>query len=126
VNASGDQIQILNAAEGPRLAIVERAGHSHAVVWPGMGATLRSIHSISLGRGGRTIELSHPSEAVYYVAAGSGEAVDVVTGAREKLRRGSMVHVDPDTPYILSAGEEGMQLVGGPSPPDLSLYEGVQ
>ncbi|MDQ6817464.1 MAG: hypothetical protein M3018_08670 [Actinomycetota bacterium] len=126
MNASGDQIQILSAAEGPRLAIVRGPGHAHAVVWPGMGANLRSIHSISLESGARTIELSHPSEAVYYVAAGSGEAIDVVTGAREKLGRGSMVHVDPGTAYVLSAGEEGMRVVGGPSPPDLSLYEGVE
>jgi quercetin dioxygenase-like cupin family protein len=126
VNASGDQIQILSAAEGPGLAIVEGPGHAHAVVWPGMGATLRSIHIISLESRARTIELSHPSEAVYYVAGGSGEAIDVVTGARETLRRGSMVHVDPGTTYVLAADEEGMRLVGGPSPPDLSLYERVE
>ncbi len=126
MSTSDEQIQILSAAEGPRLRIVEGSGHAHAVVWPGMGATRRSIHSISLESGARTTQLSHPSEAVYYVTAGSGEAIDAVTGERERLRPGSMVHVDAGTSYVLAAAEEGMQLVGGPSPPDLSLYDGIE
>jgi quercetin dioxygenase-like cupin family protein len=126
VSAAQEQIQILSAAEGPRLPIVQGSGHAHAVVWPGMGARLRSIHSVSLESGAHTIELSHSSEAVYYVAAGSGEAIDLGTGGREPLREGSMVHVDPGTRYVLGAGKEGMQVVGGPAPPDASLYGGFE
>jgi hypothetical protein len=36
-----------------------------------------------------------------------------------------MVHVDAGTPYELVAGDEGMELIGGPCPADPSLYEGV-
>jgi hypothetical protein len=36
-----------------------------------------------------------------------------------------MVHVDPETTYVVVAGGEGMSLVGGPSPPDPALYEGI-
>jgi hypothetical protein len=56
---------------------------------------------------------------------GGGEAIDAGADQRQALRRRSMVHIDPGTPYVLSAGEEGMSVVGGPSPPDLALYEGV-
>ena len=122
MNASADQIQIIDAARGPELAIVEGEGRAHAVVWPGVGAQQRSLHVISLAPGARTVELSHRSEAVYHVGGGSGEAVEARSGERYALRPGSMVHVDPGTAYVLAAGEEGMEVVGGPSPPDLSLY----
>jgi hypothetical protein len=36
-----------------------------------------------------------------------------------------MVHVDAGTPYELVAGDEGMELIGGPCPADPSLYEGM-
>ena len=121
--AAPDEIRIIDAADGPRLEIVEGEGHARAVVWPGMGALLRSIHTISLGAGARTIELRHPSEAVYYVAEGSGEAVDVVAGDAQAVRPGSMVHVDPGTAYVIRAGDAGMSLVGGPAPPDPAFYE---
>ena len=122
---AAEQIQIVGLDQGPPLAIVEGDGRAHAVIWPGTGARLRSIHRIDLGEGARTIELSHPSEAVYYVADGTGEAIDTGADERQAIRRGSMVHVEPGTTYVLSAGEQGMSLVGGPSPPDPALYEGL-
>jgi quercetin dioxygenase-like cupin family protein len=118
-----DQIQVLALNHGPSLPIVEGEGRAHAVVWPGIGAELRSIHRIELGGGARTIEMRHPSEAVYYVIDGSGRAVDFGSGEEQALRPGSMVHVEPDTTYALGAGEHGILLVGGPSPPDPALYE---
>ena len=120
-----DQIQVLTLAEGPELAIVEGPGRAHAVVWPGMGAQLRSMHRIELSAGARTIELRHPGEAVYYVISGGGNAIDVDSDQRHSLRPGAMAHIDGDTGYVLSAGEEGLLLVGGPAPPDPRLYEGV-
>jgi quercetin dioxygenase-like cupin family protein len=123
----GEQIQVLALEEGPALAIVEGEGRAHAVVWPGMGATMRSIHRIELAPGARTIAMSHPSEAVYYVLDGGGEAIDPDAGEGEpqSLRRGSMAHIDAGTTYVLAAGAEGMSLVGGPSPPDPRVYEGL-
>lgn len=129
-----DQIRILEAGKGPALPIVEGGGYATAVIWPGMGAQLRSIHMIRLEPGARTIELSHPFEAVYSVTDGSGEAlaagartggVALDAGARAgyPLRDGSMVHIDAGTAYAFRAGPEGMSLFGGPSPPDPALYQ---
>ena len=120
------EIQILPLDRGPALSIVDDGGSARAVIWPGMGAQLRSIHRIELGAGASTIEMRHPSEAVYYVMGGSGEAVDVNAGEKQSLRPGSMAHVDPGTTYVLTAGEGGMSIVGGPAPPDPALYRGLR
>jgi quercetin dioxygenase-like cupin family protein len=122
---SAEQIQVLALEQGPPLQIVDGEGHANAVIWPGMGARLRSINRIELGAGARTIPMRHPSEAVYYVIEGTGEALDVDDGQTQSLRPGSMAHVDAETTYALVAGEDGMFLVGGPSPPDPALYEPV-
>jgi quercetin dioxygenase-like cupin family protein len=122
---ASDEIQILPLDRGPALSIVDGDGSAHAVVWPGMGAQLRSIHRVELRGGARTIEMRHPFEAVYYVIKGTGEAVDLDADERQRLRAGSMVHVDSGTKYVLSADGDGMSVVGGPSPPDQALYEGV-
>jgi len=119
------KVVVAPADRGPELAIVTGDGSAHAVIWPGMGARLRSMHRISLGGSSRTIPLTHPSDAVYYVISGSGDAVDGDTAGRDALVEGSMVHVDAGTPYELVAGAEGMELIGGPCPADPSLYEGV-
>jgi mannose-6-phosphate isomerase-like protein (cupin superfamily) len=119
------EVVVASAAEGPELAVVAGEGTARAVIWPGMGAKLRSMHRISLGGGSRTTPLTHPSDAVYYVIAGGGEAVDGETGDAGALVEGSMVHVDAGTPYELVAGAEGMELVGGPCPADPRLYEGA-
>jgi mannose-6-phosphate isomerase-like protein (cupin superfamily) len=119
------EVVVASAAEGPELAIVAGEGTARAVIWPGMGAELRSMHRISLSRDSRTIEMTHPSDAVYYVIAGGGEAVDREADERSALVVGSMVHVDGGTPYELVAGGDGMELIGGPCPADPSLYEGL-
>jgi mannose-6-phosphate isomerase-like protein (cupin superfamily) len=119
------EIQVIGLEEGPELAIVEGEGNARAVIWPGMGAQLRSIHRIELGAGSRTIAMRHPSEAVYYVVAGAGEVLDLGDGSTQSLRPGSMAHVDAKTPYRFGAGAQGVCLVGGPSPPDPALYDEV-
>jgi quercetin dioxygenase-like cupin family protein len=119
-----DEIQVLELEQGPPLDIVAGEGHAHAVIWPGMGAQLRSVHRIELSPGARTIALRHPAEAVYYIMGGGGEALDVGDGQAQPLQPGSMAHVDAETSHVFIAGEEGMSLVGGPSPPDPALYEG--
>jgi quercetin dioxygenase-like cupin family protein len=119
-------IAVLDGAEGPELALVEGEGSARAIVWPGSGARLRSLQRIALGAGARTIELRHPSEAVYYVVAGGGWVAEGPGGERQDLVAGSMFHVDPGTPYLAPAGADGMDLVGGPSPADDSLYEGAR
>lgn len=125
MTASLGEVVVTGTGAGPALQIVAGEGSARAVVWPGMGAQLRSMHRISLARESRTIELMHSSDAVYYVISGGGDAVDRATGERGALVQGSMVHVDAGTPYELSAGADGMELVGGPCPADPSFYEGT-
>ena len=119
------EVVVTSVGSGPELTIVDGEGSARAVIWPGMGARLRSMHRISLGGDSRTIDLTHPSDAVYYVIEGGGSAADRATGEESTLVEGSMVHVDAGTPYALVAGGEGMELVGGPCPADDALYEGA-
>lgn len=119
------EVAVIDAEGGPELAIIRGEGRAHAIVWPGMGATLRSMHRISLEPGSRTIEMQHVSDAVYYVISGAGSATDGHVGAANPLIEGSMVHVDAGTPYALIAGSEGIELLGGPAPADPSLYAGA-
>ena len=125
MSAPLSEVVVATTDQGPQLAIVAGEGTAHAVIWPGMGAELRSMHRISLAGRSRTTPLTHPADAVYYVISGGGEAVDGDTGEGGALIEGSMVHVDAGTPYELVAGDEGMELIGGPCPADPSLYEGV-
>jgi quercetin dioxygenase-like cupin family protein len=122
--ATSEEIQVVPLEQGPALDIVDGEGRAHAVIWPGMGAQLRSLHRIELAAGAKTRAMRHPSEAVYYVISGSGEALDVGEGGAQPMRPGSMAHVHAGTTYLFAAGPEGISLVGGPSPPDPALYEG--
>lgn len=110
---------------GPPLPVVATGGQARAVIWPGTGARLRTMHRISLGRAGRTVELWHPGEAVYYVIAG-GARVSEPGGDGQDLREGSMFLVEAGTPYVVEAGPAGAELVGGPCPPDPALYADLQ
>lgn len=121
-----DGVRVLDAGDGcPELPIVAGEGVARAVVWPGVGATCRSLHRIGLGPGGRTRPLSHAMEAVYYVVAGSGVVLDPADAAEQALIEGSMVHVEPGTAYVFKAGPEGVEILGGPCPPDPALYAGL-
>jgi quercetin dioxygenase-like cupin family protein len=125
-DVGGEQrVVVLDASEGAAVEIVDEGGRAHAIVWPGMGARLRSMQRISLEPKGRTVPMTHPSEAVYYVISGSGIVRDGSNASTETLVEGSMAHVDPGTPYVLCAGSEGLELVGGPAPADPALYESL-
>jgi quercetin dioxygenase-like cupin family protein len=122
---TGPRIQVVEAA-GPRLDIVAGGGTAEAVVWPGMGAELRSMHLIRLAAGARTTDLAHPSEAAYYVIAGDGGVADLDRDVEFKLTAGSMVHADAGDRYRFQAGTAGLDVVGGPCPPDPALYESIE
>lgn len=118
-----DRVTIFRDDEScPELPIVERGGSARAVIWPGIGAVLRSMHRISLQPGGRTVELDHPSEAVYYLIEGSAAALDLSAGVQHSLVMGSMAHIGPGTAYVFEAGGEGAEIIGGPCPADPRLY----
>jgi mannose-6-phosphate isomerase-like protein (cupin superfamily) len=122
--STAPRIQVLDAT-GPRLAIVEEGSTAEAVVWPGMGAELRSMHLIKLAPGARTVALEHPSEAAYYVIAGDGRVGDFERGVEFPVELGSMVHTDAGDRYGFRAGSGGLEIVGGPCPPDPALYESI-
>ena len=107
----------------PTLPLVDGAGRAVALVWPGMGAVHRSMHHVTLPARGRTVRQRHPSEAVYYVATGSGTVEDPDAGTHDVIVEGAMIHVEPGTAYRFAAGADGMVLIGGPCPPDPALYQ---
>lgn len=117
------EVRVVRAADhGPTLPIVEGEGSARAIIWPGGGAALRSMHRIELGGGSRTVALQHPMEAVYYVMRGDGVVRDPGGAGGEPLVEGSMVHVEPGTAYRFEAGNAGILLLGGPCPADPALY----
>ena len=84
-----DGVQILTLDEQcPALDIVEQGGTAVALVWPGTGATQRSMHHIALDAGGRTQALQHQGEAVYYVKSGAGTVRDPADGTAKRPHRG--------------------------------------
>jgi quercetin dioxygenase-like cupin family protein len=99
-------------------------GDVRAIVWPGMGAHHRTMHSVRLEPGETSDEWRHPGEAVYYVLSGSGWFEDRTTGARHEVRAGLIVHVEARTAYTLTA-QSALTCIGGPCPPDPALYAGA-
>jgi quercetin dioxygenase-like cupin family protein len=104
-----------------RLDVLRGEGRADALVHPGVGATMRAMHRFELAGGCETVDLNHPSDAVYYVLSGEGR---VIAGNQEfSLAEGAMIHIDAGTRYRLHAGPAGMAAVGGPAPADPGLYE---
>jgi len=107
---------------GPLLPIVEGDGSARAVIWPGTGATKRSVHLIQLAPSSGTVRLQHRTESVYYVLNGSGTVAGDGPAAGARLTPGSMVHVGPGTGYRFAAGAGGLEVFGGPCPCDPAAY----
>lgn len=127
MTADADEVRVITLdADCPELPLIEAGqgagGRAVALVWPGTGATLRSMHHFLLEAGGRTVTQRHPGEAVYFVKSGAGTVTDPDAGSADPLVTGSMIFVEPGTAYAFTAGEEGMELLGGPSPHDPALY----
>jgi mannose-6-phosphate isomerase-like protein (cupin superfamily) len=122
-----EAVQVVDCDEAcPRLPIVDGEGIARAVIWPGAGARLRSMHLIRLGSQARTIEMTHPMEAVYYVISGAVLATDVSTRSTQRAVDGSMILVEPGTPYLLRAEGAAVEMVGGPCPPDRAIYDHLE
>lgn len=118
---AGPRVEVLGAAQGEPVALIDGPGEAVVLVGPHMGACHRTMCSVRLAPGSSTVTLCHPGEAVWYVVAGSGEARPA---GREPLALdgGTMVHVAGGAAYELraAAGEE-LRLAGGPCPPDPAL-----
>jgi mannose-6-phosphate isomerase-like protein (cupin superfamily) len=111
-----------SAADCPVLPIVHGKGSARVVVWPGNGALYRTFQVFELQSGDRTVDLSHPTDAVYYVADGTGAVANAVSGESWPLGVGAMIHIDRGDSYRFEAGDTGMRLIGGPCPADEALY----
>jgi mannose-6-phosphate isomerase-like protein (cupin superfamily) len=101
--------------------LVETGGRAFAVAWPGMGSRHRTMHRIELDAGGRLVPLAHESEAVYFVAEGEGILHDLNAAVERPLSARTMVYVPRRTGYRIEAAAP-MLVLGGPCPPDESLY----
>jgi quercetin dioxygenase-like cupin family protein len=122
------EVLVLPLGSGPELALIDasrdasRDGSATAAVWPGVGALMRSINLLCLPAGASTIRLEHPGESVYYVKAGAGSVVGDASDAGGPVVEGSMVHLSSHTGHRFVAGAEGIELFGGPCPPDPAMY----
>jgi mannose-6-phosphate isomerase-like protein (cupin superfamily) len=121
--SDGAGVQVLPLrGTGPLLPIVEGDGSARAVIWPGTGATQRSVHLIQLASSSGTIRLEHRGESVYYIRDGSGTVAGDDPSEATSLTPGSMVHVGPGTGYRFVAGPGGLEIFGGPCPYDPAVY----
>jgi quercetin dioxygenase-like cupin family protein len=119
----GTGVQVIPLrGNGPLLPLVQGDGSARAVIWPGTGAAMRSIHLIELAPSSTTAPQVHPAESVYYVMDGTGTvaADDASPGA--PLSPGAMVHMGPGTAYRFAAGPGGLGFFGGPCPCDPASY----
>ncbi|HEY7536639.1 MAG TPA: cupin domain-containing protein [Gaiellaceae bacterium] len=103
------------------LAIVGSGGRAWAIAWPGTGSHLRAMHRLELDAGGETAALAHESEAVYFVVEGEGTVDDLHEDAERSVAAHRMVYVPRRTGYRFRASTP-LVVVGGPCPPDLTLY----
>ena len=90
------------------------------IVGPGVGSECRGLYDLTFDSDGRSVTLTHASEAAYYVVDGTGTVANPGSGQSYELAEGSMIHVRPGTPYQLT-GSAGTRLVGGPCPPESSI-----
>ena len=126
-DATVDTVRILSSNDDcPALPIIETGGSAHAVVWPGVGAIHRSMHMITLDRGGRTKALMHPSAAVYHLCEGAAILSGNDLDESWEIGEGAMFHVDAGTTYRLEATADGTVLIGGPCPPDPAMYQQME
>jgi quercetin dioxygenase-like cupin family protein len=124
--AMPQSVTVLDGDSGcPRLPIVTGQGTALAIVWPGVGAQMRSMCRIVLEAGSATVQLSHPMEAVYYVIAGTGTVIDPSLGETRPVVEGSMVHIEPGTRYSFMAGRSRLEIIGGPCPADAELFRSI-
>jgi quercetin dioxygenase-like cupin family protein len=115
-----DGIDVISAAAGEPLDLIEGGGEAYVVVGPRSGAEFRTMAVVRLADGASTATLTHPGEAVWYVVRGGGIARPE-DGEELELDEGSMVHVEPGAAYALAAGPDGLEVIGGPSPQDPDL-----
>lgn len=124
--ASEESVQVVDVDDScPLLPLVEGRGSARAVIWPGVGAKQRSMHLFSLAEEASTVQMTHASEATYYVIDGAALATDASDGSVQEAETGAMIFIEPYTPYSIAARNGAVRFVGGPCPPDPALYERI-
>jgi mannose-6-phosphate isomerase-like protein (cupin superfamily) len=125
-SASADAVRVIDSRGAcPDIPIVDGEGWAKAVIWPGNGARYRTFQIIHLGAGSATRGLEHDSDSVYYVLRGAGLIEDLRRESGETIVEGSMMHIDAGDRYRIRAGEDGLELLGGPCPADPRWYADV-
>src|SRR5579862_1152413 len=129
-----EQVLVVPLEEGPTLPLLGpgATGTVTAAIWPGIGATARSIVRFLLDPGSSTLAFCHAGEAVYFVRAGSGAVVGTSvddppgTPPHEiQLSAGAVVHVSAGTTYRFQSGAaDALDFIGGPCPPDPAWFPG--
>lgn len=113
-------MRVISRADwGPDEGLLE-GGTWREIVGPGVGSACRGLYDVQFVEDGRSAVLTHDSEAAYYVVEGTGAVRHCTTGQAQALTAGSMVHVRPGTPYLLT-GSASTRLVGGPCPAESSI-----
>lgn len=120
-------VRVIDTTSGrsPTIPIVEGAGSARVLLWPGNGAKYRTLQLIDLQTGDRTVDLSHATDAVFYVMKGAGTVIDARSKSSSELTEGAMVHIDAGDRYRFESNP-GMILLGGPCPADEELYQALQ
>ncbi len=127
IKPSQGAVRVIDSAHCcPEIPVVQGEGNVKVVLWPGNGAEFRSFQLLKLEKGAQTIPLSHVSDCVYYVMGGQGRIVDLSNEQSLKLTEGAMVHIDSGDSYCLKADSSGFTVLGGPCPPDETLYANLQ
>ncbi|MBM4764880.1 ectoine synthase [Bacillus sp. B15-48] len=118
------EIQIKRLDKDGHLFDIGVGCRARAIVWPGMGAIYRTMNYLEISGGHKTREIIHnDSEATYFIAQGTGKAIDVDSGKIFDVQKGKMLLLDQGTRYALEANEEETMIcIGGPCPPDPALY----
>ena len=117
-------VQVLKLrSNGTELPIIDGVGTAQAVIWPGMGATERSINCVELEAGSSTVWLEHPMEAVYYAMSGTGTVFGDDPLDESPLLEGSIIHISDGSRYRFQAQEGGLTLFGGPCPTDPAMFD---
>ena len=122
---TGDEAVVVASGDwGDDLGLVVGPGDYREIVGPRQAARERSLYRVSLAPGSATRGLTHPGDAVYYVAEGVAAVHDFKHDETRRLPVGSMVHINGGSSYrLLSA--DGALLLGGPCPVDPGLYDGT-
>ena len=113
-----------DGVEIPLMRPVMPGGTARFPVWPGTGASRRSMNWVAMVPGQENVPHSHAeSEDLFYCIEGNCVIEDGDTGESHPFEGGSVIFVEPGTLHaVKSLGPARYVSVGGPCPPDTALF----